>query len=121
MALIEITTIDEFKEIINSSSEEYKYILVEFYKNNCPPCSVLSPKLDNISLLFNQIKFIKINYQKLPDLAKKYGVNILPTTLLFEKNNDQKYSYQPIVGPFITQIESLLKLVTGELKPKEDF
>lgn len=121
MGLIEITTTEEFKEIINDPSGEYKYILVEFYKNNCHPCSILSPKLDSIALLFNQTKFIKINYQKLPDLAKKYGVNILPTTLIFEKNNDQKHSFQPIVGPFIAQIESLLKLITGELEPKEDF
>lgn len=64
-----------------------KKVLVDFYANWCGPCKMLGPILDTIS---NDIDVIKVDIDKYPELARKYGVMSIPTIILFSSGNEVK-------------------------------
>lgn len=77
-------------EILDSGKFESRVIeaketaLVDFYADWCMPCKLFGPILDSLSAeLEGKVKCYKINVDKEPDLAAKYGVMSIPTAILF--------------------------------------
>ena len=63
-----------------------KPILVDFFAVWCPPCSVLSPILDKLESEFKEkLIFAKVNVDLAPQTSQKYGINPIPTVILFKK------------------------------------
>lgn len=60
-----------------------KKILVDFYANWCGPCRMLTEVLEEIS---NKIEILKVDVDKFPEIAQKYGVMSIPNLILFEDN-----------------------------------
>lgn len=79
-----LTLTDEnFEETISKSE---KPILVDFYAFWCSPCFVLSPILDKLAQDFKEkIDFAKANLDVIPLVAQKYGIEKIPTVLLFKE------------------------------------
>jgi len=78
-----ITLTDENfeKDVLNNQ----KPVLVDFYAVWCPPCSVLTPILENLEKEYEgRVAFAKINVDDAPLLAKKFGINPIPTVMLFK-------------------------------------
>jgi thioredoxin 1 len=69
------------KEVFNSS----KPILVDFYAAWCPPCSVLTPILEKLETEYEgKVLFRKINVDNSPITSQRFGVNPIPTVILFK-------------------------------------
>lgn len=63
-----------------------KPVLVDFFAEWCPPCSVLSPILDKLESEFKEkVIFAKVNVDLSPKASQKYGINPIPTVILFKK------------------------------------
>ena len=60
-----------------------KRILVDFYADWCGPCRMMGTVLENI----NSIDILKVNIDKFPEIAQRYGVMSIPTLSIFENNN----------------------------------
>ncbi|MBO5348720.1 MAG: thioredoxin [Clostridia bacterium] len=78
-----IKNIDEnnFKsEVLNSQNA----ILVDFYATWCGPCRMLAPVLENISNTRADFDIAKVDIDKLRDLAIEYGIEVVPTLLIFK-------------------------------------
>ena len=59
-------------------------VLVDFWAEWCGPCRVLSPTLEKLAEKFkNQWTLVKINSDKNPEIAEKYGVRGIPNVKLF--------------------------------------
>ena len=73
---------DEFEaEVINSPQP----VLVDFYATWCGPCQALSPRVDKVAGEFaGKIKFVKVNVDKSPALAQRFGIEGIPALLLFK-------------------------------------
>ena len=65
-------------------------VLVDFYAEWCGPCQMLSSILEEIDYM----EVIKVNTDKFPELARKFGVMSIPT-LCFYKNG---LMMQKVVG-----------------------
>ena len=63
-----------------------KRILVDFYADWCGPCRMMGSVLENI----NSIDILKVNIDKFPEIAQRYGVMSIPTLAIFENNNPIK-------------------------------
>jgi thioredoxin len=62
-----------------------KPVLVDFWMNGCPPCSLLSPVLEKLEKEFSsQIIIAKANLDETPLIIQKYGINAAPTIILFK-------------------------------------
>lgn len=75
----------KFNELIQSSTP----VLVDFYAEWCAPCKTMVPILKEVKDMLNDdVRIIKINVDHNQDLASRYGIQSIPTMLLFK--NGQK-------------------------------
>jgi thioredoxin 1 len=83
-----------FSELINSTQP----VLVDFYADWCGPCKVMVPELIKLAEKVNgKAKVIKVNVDKNPDAAMKFGIRGVPTLILF-KNGEIKWRQSGIVS-----------------------
>ncbi len=70
-----------FSELINQQVP----VLVDFKADWCQPCKMMTPVLKQVKQNFkDQIKIIKIDIDKNPAVAQKYGIRGVPTLILFK-------------------------------------
>lgn len=61
-------------------------VFVDFYADWCGPCRMIAPSIEALSEEYQgKVKFVKINVDDNQDLAMKYDIMSIPTSMLFEK------------------------------------
>ena len=81
MAIIHTDTSSSFEsEVLNASGT----VLVDFFATWCGPCKMLSPVLERVADKHSDIKVVKVDVDKAPDLAARYGVMGVPTMIVFK-------------------------------------
>jgi len=61
-------------------------VLVDFYADWCGPCKMAEPVLDELSNVYkDKVVFVKVNVDEAGEVAGKYSVMSIPTTILFNK------------------------------------
>lgn len=61
-------------------------VVVDFWADWCPPCKEFSPIFHKVAKKFKgQVRFISVNVDKCPGIAKEYGVGSIPTVLIVSK------------------------------------
>lgn len=87
-------------------------VVVDFYATWCGPCRTLSPRLDKTAASYtNNIKFVKVNLDEAPELARTYQIEAIPTLLFFRNG---KLADRLVGLPSDDELESRLK---GLAKP----
>ena len=85
-------TDDNFNSEVESSDVP---VLVDFWAEWCGPCKMLSPTIDTVAEKYNgKVKVGKVNVDKNPSIAQKYGVRSIPNILVFKNGNIE----QQLVG-----------------------
>ncbi|MDP5017284.1 MAG: thioredoxin, partial [Dolichospermum sp.] len=60
--------------------------LVDFYADWCGPCQMMVPILEKVNLeLKDRLRIVKIDTEKYKELASQYGIEALPTLVLFKQ------------------------------------
>jgi thioredoxin len=71
-----------FEEAIANSDQP---ILVDFYATWCGPCQMMAKILEQVNLQLNgQIRVIKIDTDRYPQIASQHQIQALPTLVLFK-------------------------------------
>lgn len=60
-------------------------ILVDFFATWCGPCQMLGPVLEKISNSRAEFDIAKINIDDSQELARKYGIEVVPTMVIFKE------------------------------------
>lgn len=59
-------------------------VLVDFWAPWCGPCRQIAPMIDELANENPGVKIGKVNIDDNPGAAQKYGVNSIPTLLVFK-------------------------------------
>jgi len=60
-------------------------VFVDFYADWCGPCNMIAPTIEALSEEYaGKVKFVKINVDSNQQLAMKYDILSIPTSMLFE-------------------------------------
>ena len=74
-------------EVIKSD----KAVIVDFWAEWCGPCRAVAPVLDKIAEeRSDELIVVKVNIDEEPGLAQRYGVQSIPTIILFRDGEPAK-------------------------------
>jgi len=61
-------------------------VLVDFYSNGCGPCRMLAPTIEKLAEEYaGKAVVLKVNVDRLPQLAGQYGIQGIPAVLFFQQ------------------------------------
>ena len=64
-------------------------VLVDFYSNSCPPCRRLAPTIETLAEEYKGRALVcKVNVDHAADLARKYGIQGVPSVLFFSEGQE---------------------------------
>jgi thioredoxin 1 len=69
------------QEVLHSD----KPVIVDFWAEWCGPCHAVAPVLDKIAEeRSDEVKLVKVNIDEEQELARRYGIQSIPTIVLFK-------------------------------------
>ncbi len=94
-----------FSNIINGKTP----VLVDFYADWCAPCKMVGPILEQVAInMKGKVRIIKVNVDKNQDAAVKYGIQSIPTLILFQ-NGEIKWQ-----GMGVMQADQIMQIVKAK-------
>jgi len=78
-----VTVLNE-KNFDREVMQSDKPVLVDFWASWCGPCMMVSPIVDELAEEITSVSFCKVNVDDERELAIKFGIESIPTLLLFE-------------------------------------
>lgn len=94
---------ETFNDVISTN----QLVLVDFYATWCGPCKAMHPVLETLKQrLGDRIRIIKVDVDKHQTTAMQYGVQAVPTLMLFR--NGQQLWRQSGAMP-IESLQSIIK------------
>lgn len=75
------------KSFENDVINETGLVLVDFWAEWCGPCKQISPILEDIDTLYENLTIIKFNVDENPKTPTKYGIRGIPALIIFKDGN----------------------------------
>ncbi|MFC2740450.1 thioredoxin [uncultured Selenomonas sp.] len=66
--------------------------LLDFWAPWCGPCRMLTPVIDEVAAAHADLKVGKVNIDEQPELAVQFGVQSIPTLIVFKDGKKTKES-----------------------------
>ena len=79
MAILHVNESEFDREVLQDSGT----VLVDFWATWCGPCRMLAPILEELSGQHPELKIVKVDVDENRDLALQYGIESIPTLLVF--------------------------------------
>lgn len=77
-------SLGEFEKTLS----ENNLVLVDFFATWCGPCQMFSPVVEQVSQKYqDKLTVVKIDIDENSDIAEKYTIQSVPTSILFKNNN----------------------------------
>lgn len=80
-----MATKQQFKNFEELLAQSHVPVLVDFYADWCGPCQMMAAILERVNAQFQQqLRVVKIDTEKYPEIASQHQVQALPTLVLFK-------------------------------------
>ncbi|KAL2233581.1 thioredoxin H2 [Sesamum indicum] len=65
-----------------------KLIVIDFTASWCGPCQHIQPAIKEFAEIYTDVDFIKIDVDELDGVAREFGVQTMPTFILFKRGKE---------------------------------
>ena len=98
--IIHVEDLKEFSEKVNSGR-----VLVDFFATWCGPCKMLAPLLEEIDQRkeAGDLLIVKVDVDEAGEIAMQFGIQSIPTLILFENGKLVKKSLGYMPKPQLLQ------------------
>ncbi|MDD8021031.1 MAG: thioredoxin domain-containing protein [Acidobacteriota bacterium] len=77
-------------QVLNLISRSSLPVLVDFFSPSCRPCQMMAPMLGRLAKRrAGEIMVIKVDIDKYPDLASQFGIQAVPTLIVFHRQTER--------------------------------
>ncbi|MCL4383470.1 thioredoxin [Candidatus Marsarchaeota archaeon] len=80
MSVKEINEKNFEQEVLKSDTP----VVIDFWAEWCGPCRMFSPIFDELSEDYKDVKFMKLNVDNNEEIARRYNIMSIPTTMIFK-------------------------------------
>uniref|UniRef100_A0A8D3ECS6 Thioredoxin domain-containing protein n=1 Tax=Scophthalmus maximus TaxID=52904 RepID=A0A8D3ECS6_SCOMX len=83
----EVESMDQFKKELKDAGD--KLVVVDFTASWCGPCKMISPYYKQLSedAEFSEVVFLKLDIDKVDDVAQSCGISAMPTFQFYKNGN----------------------------------
>jgi len=82
---LELTDTNFQDKVISSD----KLTVVDFWAEWCGPCRMVGPAIEQLAqTMTGKVKFAKLNVDENREIAAKYGIQSIPSLILFRQGNE---------------------------------
>ncbi|MCF0116508.1 MAG: thioredoxin [Bacilli bacterium] len=74
-----LETVEQFEQFVKEGN-----VVVDFFATWCGPCRMLAPFIEELSDERQDVKFAKLDVDKVSEIASKYMIQSIPTLLFFQ-------------------------------------
>jgi thioredoxin len=105
-----VATTQQFTSFEDAIANSDLPVLVDFYATWCGPCKMMADILEQVNLQLNgQVRIMKIDTDRYPQIASEHQIQALPTLVLFKDG----HSVDRIEGvlqanPLVARIQKFL-------------
>ncbi len=93
---------EKFNQIIQGDTP----VVVDFFATWCAPCKMMAPILQQVkSQLGDQVRILKIDVDKNPEIAQNFQIRGVPTLKIFQ------HSHQKWTGSGVMQADQLVSVI----------
>ena len=71
-------------ENFNQEMANNDLLLVDFWAEWCGPCKSMHPIFTRMAKKYKRVRFARVNVDNAQDIASKYGVQSIPTFIMFK-------------------------------------
>jgi thioredoxin 1 len=79
--MIELTSQEDFESLLKN---EKRPIILDFYASWCGPCKKIAPYFEDLSQMYKNVCFVKVNCDVADDVSENFHVENLPTFVLLK-------------------------------------
>lgn len=79
-------------------------VLVDFWAEWCGPCKIMHPVFERMAKKYREIKFARVNVDSNQPIAQKFGVQAIPTFIMFQGGQEAKRMMGAVGEPGIHMI-----------------
>ncbi|XP_010539941.1 PREDICTED: thioredoxin H2-like isoform X1 [Tarenaya hassleriana] len=72
----------------NEIKESSKLLVIDFTASWCGPCKMMAPVFQGLAEKFTDVEFVKIDVDEVPDVAREFGVQAMPTFVLVKRGRE---------------------------------
>ena len=85
---IALSSAEEFDELVRQAQLP---VLVDYWAEWCGPCRMVAPELEKLAKeRRGQLVIAKVDTETLPDVAARFGIQSIPTMILFRHGQEAK-------------------------------
>ncbi|KAJ7211277.1 thioredoxin-like protein [Mycena pura] len=76
---VEIHSVEEWNNIVETSTAAGKTIVVDFHAEWCGPCKVIAPRFNELASQNPQAQFVRVDVDEQSQIAESFRVTAMPT------------------------------------------
>jgi thioredoxin 1 len=80
------------------------FVLVDFWAEWCGPCKMMHPVFSRMAKKYRHIRFARVNVDQCQDIAMRFGVQAIPTFIMFKDGNQVERMMGAVGEPGIHMI-----------------